>query len=396
MQARVVSRLQHPLVVALATTVLVLLGILALSLIPAWSIRPLGGSPTPDYFFPTAWSPDGSMFVTEGPGRFEVAAADGTILVRDQAGRSPVWIDSRMLLVVREVDRTTGWLVRVDSRDGGREMVGVPIERGRLVADGRGHVAHQSAFGVQATSILDPANGTVLARLEGYRAEMWTSDGSLIVARRDLNMGGSYYEAAELSIWRPGHAPRLLGAHLIHWEDELLLGPSGRAFACFCISTSPTAQSRDPGLYRVPLDGAPPTILTPWSPGDPRPFGNFAWINDETIAVFDEDGLFGVSSGGNRRPLLQSPLADLTLTGHRRRVYHFSGAVIVVTKDRRIANGEAQLSVIDDEGRLRLRHRFYGWSTPALQIDPVHHRAIVVNEPDDPEHPLRLFMLELS
>jgi ribosomal protein L34 len=391
------ARLQHPLAVALTANLLMVLGVVTLSLIPAWSLRALGGNPTDGWFFPAAWSPDGSMFVTEGPGRFEVAAADGTILVRDQAGRSPVWIDSRMLLVVREVDRTTGWLVRVDPRDGGREMVGVPIEHGRLVADGRGHVAHRSVFGVETTSILDPANGTVLARLEGYRARMWTSDGSLIVARRDRNLGGSYYDAGELSIWRPGQPPRLLGAHLIHVEDELVLGPSGRAFACFCISTSPTAESRDPGLYRVPLDGAPPTILTPWPPGDPRPFGNFAWISDETVAVLDEDGLFGVSSGGNRRPLLQSPLADLTLSGHRRRVYHFDGAVIVVTKDTRTANGEAQLSVIDDEGRLRLRRRFYGWNTPGLQIDPIHHRAIVVNEPDDPgENPLRLFMLELS
>lgn len=391
------ARLQHPLAVALATNALIVLGILAFSLIPAWSVRPLGGSPTSDYYYPTAWSPDGSMVVKEGGGRFEVAAADGTILVHDQPGRAPVWIDNRMVLVVREVDQDTGWLVRVDSRDGGREMVGVPIAPGRLVADGRGHVAHWTVSGEGITSVLDPADGTVLARLRGFRAQVWTDDGRLIVKQRPPNLGYSHPDAGTLSIWRPGEAPRSLATNLIQMQDRPVLAPSGDAFACSCMSTASRVGAPEPAIWRVPLDGAPPTLVTPWATIYAHAFPSVAWIDDETMAVLDYDGLFRVSMNGHRRPMLDSPPADLILSGRSGRVYHFGDAVIVVSRDPRKADMAAQLVVIGDDGRLRLRRRFDAWNLPSLHVDPVRHRAIVVTDPNDPgANPLRLFTLELS
>lgn len=396
------TRLPHPLAVALATNVLIVLGTLALSAIPAWSVSPLGGhptdgSPTDPWYSPTVWSPDGTMFVKEGPGSFQVAAADGTIVVRDQAGRAPAWLDDDTLLVVREVDQATGWLVRVDTRDGEREMLGAPIRPGRLIADGRGHVAHWTGYGEVATSILDPADGGVIARIEGYRAQIWTNDGGLIVAQRPPNLGYSYPDAGTLSIWRPGQALRSLATDLIQMHDRPVLAPSGDALACSCMSRVTTVGSPDPAIWRVPLDGAPPTLVMPLATTRAHAFPSVAWIDDETIAVLDYDGLFRVSMNGDRRPLIDSPPADLVLSGRSGRVYHFGGAVIVVSRDPRKEHMAAQLVVIGDDGRLRLRRRFDAWNLPYLQFDPTHHRAVLVTDPNDPgEHPMRLVMLELS
>jgi hypothetical protein len=388
------GRVPHPLGVALATNLMILLGILAISLIPAWSLRPIGGNPTLGEYNPAAWSPDGKMFATEAAPRFEVAAADGTILVRDQPGLSPVWLDNRVLLVLREVDRTTKWLVRVDTRDGLREMVGVPIEPGRLVADGRGHVAHRTVGGPTTTTILDPADGTVLARLDGYRAQVWTNDGGLILNQPNSAVSAAYPDNGALSIWRPGQLPQPLASDLVQLEGWPVLAPSGDAFACHCMSTT---DGRDPAIYRVPLDGGPPTMMTRWVKGNPHAFPSVAWIDDRTIAVIDRYGVFRVSTGGDRRPVLESPAADLVLRGPVGRIYHFDGAVIVVTKDPRRSHQEAQLNVIDDEGRLRLRRRLDTWNVPYLRIDPIHHRAVVLTAPYDPgENPIRLLMLELS
>lgn len=395
-------RLQHPLAVALGANLLILLGALALSLIPVWSLRPVGGeslgsgTPAEDWFFPAAWSPDGSMFATEGPGRFQVAAADGTIVVRNQAGRSPVWVDERTVLVVREVDQTTGWLVRVDSRDGGREMVGVPMTAGRLVADGRGHVALWTRFGDVATSILDPADGSVLARLDGYHAQVWTNDGGLILKQRPPGLGYSYPDAGTLSIWRPGQPPRSLATDLIQLEDLPVLAPSGDAITCFCISRSVTAEGQAPAVYRVPLDGSPATLLTPWAGGNPHAYPGVAWIDEDSIAVVDRYGVFRVSEGGNPQPMPESPPTQPTPVRRSGRVYHLDGAIIVVTHDSRL-DLEAELSVIDDEGRLRFRRRLHAWNPPYLRIDPVHHRALVVTDPNNPGEPShRLFILEFS
>jgi hypothetical protein len=402
METRTGSRLQHPLVVAVATNLLILLGILAVSAIPAWSVRPLPGHraewhPRDPWYSPTVWSPDGSMFVKEGPGTFQVAAADGTIVVRDQAGRAPVWLDDDTLLVLREVDQATGWLVRVDTRDGEREMVGTPIAAGRLVADGRGHVAHWTRYGEVATSVLDPANGTVVTRLEGFWAQTWTNDGALIVAQRPPNLGYSYPEAGTLSIWRPGQAIRSLATDLFQMHDPPVLAPSGDALACSCMSRDSRAGSPDPAIWRVPLDGAPPTLVTPWATTHAHAFPSVAWIDDETIAVLDYDGLFRVSMNGDRRPMLDSPPADLILSGRSGRVYHFDDAVIVVSRDPRREHMAAQLVVIGDDGRLRLRRRFDAWNLPYLRIDPTHHRAVLVTDPNYPgEKPQRLYIVELS
>jgi hypothetical protein len=390
------TRLQHPLVVAVATNLLVLLGILSLSLIPAWSIRPIGGSSTLDYYYPKAWSPDGSMFVKEGGGRFEVAAADGRIVVHDQAGLAPVWIDDDTLLVVRHVDQKVGWLVRIDTRDGGREMVGKPVPLGRLVADGRGHVAIRTVVGQVATAILDPADGSVLARLEGYRAEIWTNDGGLILGQRPPNLGLLYPDAGTMSIWRPGQPLRSLATGLILLDHAPLLAPAGDAVACYCMATPVAAGDAGAAFYRVPLDSSQPTLMTSWETGNPHGFPGVAWIDDQRIAVMDRYGVARVEDG-NRQPVINVEPPNLTLAFGFGRVYHFDGAVVVVTKDPRRSTRDAYLTVIDDDGRMRLQRRFDAWNMPSLLIDPKRHRAVVVTDPNDPgENPLRLFMLDFN
>ena len=385
------------LAIAIELSMVIAFGVLMLA--PRW--RLVAFTPTTDRgvaFLPEAWSPDAGALITGTPGRFVVLGSNGSVLQGPDPGWSPVWINDRNLMILnKEWDRSTYDLVRMEAGGGHRETIGQPLGQGHLIADGRGHVAYQSDDAPVDTTVLDVSDGNVLAKLDGHGAVTWTGDGALIVKRPEPRLGGYTTNPGSLWLWRPGEAPNPLGPDLVDMGNVAPLSPTGDALACICtvVPATPEAAVESPprAIYLVPLDGSPRMYLAPWpTQGGASP--EITWIDETSLAVVGDDGIWRISASGGSRPIPGLAAADLGFGTMVGRVYSLRGQTVAVLQE--LAGGvESLLVVIDPQDGIRMRQWFPG-NMPAVTVDPAQERAVVSVERQRPEGPSLWDILSLE
>ena len=268
------SRFEHTIVLGIAIELSMVMAFGVVIGQPRWRLAPFAPTADRNYFDARAWSPDGSAVMTAaGGGRFEIIRSDGALLLADTEGMTPLWIDDRTVIALETVDASTSRLVRIDTHDGSRHIIGGQLPLGHLVGGEPGRVAHRTVVGPLVTTVLDPVDGRVLGRLAGYRARTWTNDGSLIVRKPEPSIQNSHYGAGALFDWRPGEDPRPLAPGLIDLGEVSPLSPSGDAIACVCARASSLGRDPAGAIYRVPIDGSPPTELVPFRRAPKPTFG---------------------------------------------------------------------------------------------------------------------------
>jgi len=372
----------------------------ALLLAPRWQLLVLVPAAGENSFaVPESWSPDGSALLTTAQGGSLIIRDTGDLLLRLTGGSGLVWIDDVTLLRLERVDETTYRLSRLDTRDGRAELIGEPIHWGHLISDGHGRVAHQrEGEPTTAITVIDPIAGRRLAELEGYDALTWVDDGALIVRRPEPALRPYFLTPGALFYWRPGAAPRPLGAGLVDAGNVAPLSLAGDAIACICVSapfpTQPPPDGPDRAIYRIPIDGSPPTRLTPWPThggGSPE----IAWIDDGSLAVVGADGLSRVPATGGLLPIPGLTATDLGFQTMFGRVFRVRGHIVAGLQDL-VGGTETLLAVIDDRDRIRLRRWSVG-ALPVVVVDPAYERGAVGTEyrvPGDPSS-WEISMLEL-
>ena len=102
-------------------------------------------------------------------GTFSVLSSSGSLLLADQPGWSPAWLDDDTIAALIELDVRTSQLILVDVPSGDRRTIGGPIAVGRLYADGHGHLAHWHVTDWVRSSVLDPNTGQVMPSPGGER-----------------------------------------------------------------------------------------------------------------------------------------------------------------------------------------------------------------------------------
>ena len=292
-----------------------------------------------------------------------------------------------------EIDRGTSRIRRVNLETGQRPVIGEVLRVGRLVGDGRGHIAWRSVIGDRESIVLDPSGGQLIARLPDLRAHLWVDDGILLLKDRAEGFGTHYPGAGSLFVWDGGQTVRPIGSGLIELFDILIPSPGRDSIACICASRTDSAASVDPAIYRVPLDGSPATMLTSWDQPSSTSYPVVAWLDDTSIAVIDRSGLTRVSKDGDRDVLLNTDDLPKLSRGFRG-PYRLRDALAVSTKNHEDPDGVGELVVIDDQERIILSQEFPAYNRPYLVVDRGHDRAIIVTDPFLPDEPLKLFVIE--
>jgi hypothetical protein len=363
---------------------------------PRWKLAPFAPTANRNHFDARAWSPDGTAVMTAaGGGRFEIVRSDGTLLLADTEGMTPLWIDDRTVIALETVDESTSHLVRIDTQDGSRRVIGGPLPLGHLVGGAPGRVAHRTVIGPLVTTVLDPLDGRVLGRLVGYRARTWTNDGSLIVRKPDPVIQNSHYGAGALFAWRPGEDPRPLAPGLIDFGEVSPLSPSGDAIACVCALAS--ASSHDPAraIYRVPIDGSPATELGPWHAGSGSAAPDITWRGPVSLAVIDADGLSRVFVNRKKRTIPGLSASELGFRRPMGRVYVLGDTLVAMIRDGAPPGSGPVLVVVDAHDRIRLERAMDAFNVPSVTVDEGHGRALITADPNYPgEPPQQFFLLE--
>jgi hypothetical protein len=375
-------RFEHTIVLALAIELSMVIGFTAFIVAPRWRLQPF--TPTVDLgvsFVPSDWSPDGGALLTATPGRFKILGWDGSVFQGPDPGWSPVWIDARHIAILeRKFGDSSVHLVRMEIAGGDRRTLGPALAQGRLIGDGRGHLAYQSEDAPLMTTVLDPHDGHTVADLAGYRMSSWTRDGALLLTRPEPYLERYYPYGGSLFLWRPGEKPRALGPDIADAGSVAPMSPTGEELACICTVKpfpEPTPNGPERAIYRVPIDGSRPVYLAPW----PRHGGaspEIAWIDDTTLAVISDEGLMHVSTAGGSKAVSGLGSSDLGFRTAFGRVFELQGSTVAVLEDL-VGGVESTLVVVDHEDRVRMRTRFVGW-LPDVSIDHVHERGVVSSE----------------
>lgn len=388
-------RLEHTVVLAVAIELAMIIAFDAIMLTPRWKFQEFAPTANGEHFQPKDWSSDGAALLTAAGSRFEVLGSDGSILLADVLGSWPVWIDDRRVVAIEALQDSTFRLVRLDTADGSREVVGEPLAPGSLIADGHGRVAHQTVIGDLVTSVLDPVDGHVVARLDGYRARTWTDNGAMLVRRPDPDLGNLHPGAGALFLWRPGDAPRPLAPDLVDLGEVAPLSPSGDALACVCAATEPAVLDPVQALYRVPLDGSKATRLAAWRGGHGSGQPDIAWLSEMSLAVIDGDGLSRVDAVHGKRMIAGLSAAELGFTSTIGRVYALGDTVVAILQDQAPSGWDPLLFVVDGQDRIRLQRVLGAMNLPVIAVDRVQNRGVVSTDPQLPgEPPVRFFVLE--
>ena len=362
----------------------------AFLLAPRWQLQVLVPAAGENLFaMPESWSPDGSALLTNAQGGSLIIRETGDLLLRLTSGTGLAWVDDVTLMRLERVDDATYRISRVDTRDGSIKPIGEPIHWGHLMSDGHGNVAHQrDGEATTAITIIDPIDGRRLAELEGYDALTWTDDGALIVRRPEPALRPYFLAPGALFYWRPGSAPRRLGANLVDAGNVAPLSPAGDAIACICVTTpfpsKPPPDGPDRAIYRIPLDGSSPTRVTPWPTlggGSPE----IAWIDETSLGAVAADGLSRVPATGGLLPIPGLTANDLGFRTMVGRVFRVRGHIVAGLQDL-VGGRDTLLAVIDGHDRIRLRRWSVG-ALPVIVVDPAYERGAVGTEyrlPGDP------------
>jgi len=388
-------RLEHTVVLGVAIQLAIVIAFNAIMLTPRWKFQPFAPTANGGHFYPKDWSADGTALLTAAGSRFEVLRSDGSVLLADVVGAWPVWIDDRRVVALEAAQDSTFRLVRLDTVSGSRTVLGGPLEAGSLIADGRGRVAHQSVVGELVISVLDLADGHVTARLNGYRARTWTSDGALIVRRPDRRLANIHPEAGALFRWQPGDLPRALATDLVDMGQVAPLSPSGDALACVCASRPSVSADPLSALYRVPMDGSKATRLAAWHSQGGSGQPDVAWLSETSLAVIDGDGLSRVDPGEGKRTISGLSAAELGFIRPLGRVYALGDVVVAILQEGAPPGSDPELVVVDGQDRILL-HRFLdGANAPVIAVDGAQGRGVVSTEPQLPgAPPIGFFVLQ--
>lgn len=374
-----VRDIERSLAIGVAIELVMVIGFSAVILAPRWRLLAVALTATGDVtHLPEDWSPNGTALAMKTPSGYDVIAADGSVVLPEHAGDRPVWVDDRTLLALERVQDSSYQLVRIDTGDGRRTTIRELLAQGTLISDSRGHVAHQTDGETLMTTVLDPVDGTTVAELSGYRAVTWTSDGALIVKEREPRLANYYLNPGSMFHWRPGGEPRALGSTLVDAGNVEPLLPDGDALVCLCTISPPgtgrvTSQPRR-SVYRVPLDGLPPTLVVPW-PTEGGATPEIAWLDESSLVGVEGDGLSRISLTGERRlipGLTTMELGYQRTSGH----VHRLGSVAVAVLQDLVGGTDALLVVVDDQDHILMRRHFTG-SLPIIAVDDVHDRALV-------------------
>jgi hypothetical protein len=391
---RVPVRREVVLGLALELLLLLLVALVVVLALPTgWQLRPFSPDGTDGFFEPRQWSPEGTALVLDEAGHFDVVASDGSVLLRNEPGWSPVWVADDRLLLMEPIDERTNRLIRLDLTTGDRQPIGDPLGAGRLFADGHGHVAHHE-IGTITTRILDATTGLVVDRLGGYLPVRWTDRGALVLRQRVPGLENLYPDGGWLLVWEPGRPPRLPAPDLFELTDSAVLSPDGNALACLCMSLEAARAGRPwPDVYRIPLDGSEPSRLVRWRDAPITQNRPIAWRSDSSLDILDSHGVARLGEDGQQRMLLDLPQAHPLLQTPGR-LFRLDTAVAVVSGPIP-GTTNARVVVIDDAGRVRFDREVESVNLPYLVVDPSGERAILRTDPQHPgEAPLALFLLQ--
>jgi hypothetical protein len=388
-------RLEHTVVLAVVIELAMVIAFNAIMLTPRWTFEAFAPTANGDHFHPKDWSSDGTALLTAAGSRFEVLRSDGSVLLADVIGSWPVWIDDRRVVAIEAVQDSTFRLVRLDTVDGSRQVLGEPLAAGSLIADGHGRVAHQSVVGDPVTSILDPVDGHVTARLNGYLARTWTNDGALIIRRPDRRLANLQPGAGALFRWQPGDLPQPLASDLVDMGQVAPLSPSGDAVACVCASRPSVTADPVFALYRIPMDGSKATRLAAWHRQEGSDQPDVAWLSESSLAVIDGDGLSRVDVAGGKRTIAGLSASELGFERTVGRVYALGDMVVAILQDQAPPGWEPWLFVVDGQDRIRLQRVIEATNLPVIAVDRAQNRGVVSTEPQiRGEPPVRFFVLE--
>jgi hypothetical protein len=327
-----------------------------------------------------AWGPDGTAVLAEGGlGSFQIVRPEASFVSEKRVGRSPAWIDDRTVAVLESDDLKTARIHRIDLGTDRRVPIGPAVPIGRLLGDGHGHLAWRTVIGDAETLVLDPEDGQVIADLSGVRANLWLSDGTLVVKGIAPRFAVDYPDRGPLSVWRGGPIVQPIGAGLVELVNSIVPSPSTRMLACICAPVG--GRNAVPGIYLVPVDGSPAIFLMPWA--RPNPYGTpmIAWIDDANLVVIDRTGLTRTSIGGDLQPVRGLANDEVVDVGGTGRLYPLRDVLSIVVYNSRLRQPEGQLLLIDAADAVVLDRLLASWSMPRLIVDDAHKRAILVSDP---------------
>jgi hypothetical protein len=290
----------RPLIIGFLVVAAIVAIIVPLALLPRWEMRAVPGFRNLGLGVPS-WSPSGRYLAWEETATvFDVATADGRAVLSGMAGTSPVWLDDQTIAMLEQTGSATGQLVLISVPSGERRVVGPievggpmppdgPYSLGRLVADGRGHLAHQRLDDPVKSAVVDPETGANVAKVGG-RPLLWTPDGSLVVKVpiEDLVLANAFYRVGTLAVWTQERGTTPLAAGYVEVTDQPSLSPDGSNLACICVPIDALPTRASEALLVVPLDGSSPEVL---NTAGPFGFQGPAWVDDHSVAAVDDSGL---------------------------------------------------------------------------------------------------------
>ncbi len=387
------QRLSHPLVVAGLVGIIVALPIVALARIPHWRLDPVAvGSPGED-FQPGTWSRDGKRFIFQRLDQFVVVRVSDGAVLRTGYGWSPIWVDDDTIDALRDIGLSRSQVVRISLHDGRYDTLSITLGGGRLVGRGAVDLAGPTAGGSISTTVFDPFTGRQIAAIPDILPLAWIRPGLLIGKAAGAEPLRSGLPPASLVAWTVRDGARPIGPGLVIARDEITGAASGDAVACICNRTDTGAGQPPLGIYRVPVDGSPATLLADVVRGDANADPIVSWLDDGSFVFLDGAGLHRVMPDGQNKGIPVNP-DDLPAKGYSGRAYRLGDAVAVATQLGSGPTGQARLTLLGLNGEVQLRQTFPSWNGVGLFNDPARPQALVITDPQAADAPpQRYFVL---
>jgi hypothetical protein len=381
------QRLGHPLVVPGLLGILVLLPIILLAQIPRWHLDPIPMGSPGEEFQPGSWSPDGKRFVFSRLDQFIVVrVADGAVQWTG-FGSWPVWVDDETIDAVRDIGLSRWQLYRLDLSSGRGEALPITLGVGRLVGRGVLDLAAATLTDSISTTVLDPLSGRQIATIPGVRAIGWIRPGLLIGKAVDAANQGIGLQPGSLVAWTARDGARPIGPHLDDVRDVITGSPAGDAIACVCARMDTGAAQPPIGIYRVPVDGSPPTLLADVVRGDANTDPIVSWLDDSSVVFLDGAGLHRITPQGTDSAIPGIDPSDLPAMGYYGRAYRLGDAVAVASQLGSGPTGQARLTLVGLDGEIQSRHVFPSWNGVGMIIDSARPQALVYTDPREADEP---------
>jgi hypothetical protein len=150
-----------------------------------------------------------------------------------------------------------------------------------------------------------------------------------------------------------------------------------------------------PAIYRVPIDGSPPTELAPWHAGSGSAAPDIAWRGPVSLVVIDGDGLSRVFVNRKKRTIPGLSAAELGFQRPMGRVYVLGDTLVAIIRDGAPPGSGPILVVVDAQDRIRLELVMEAYNVPSMTVDEAHGRGLITADANHPgEPPQEFFLLE--